>query len=175
MKGVKVRKGNGLRKGSKAMVNLRDMSKIQCWKCRKLGHFQSKCGAKQLETKGDEAKVARQEVDDEATLLMMITDECEGMAEVLDSSCKSRDSSCSSAEKATVLSSEQNVMISVRDGTQGKEEWYLDSECSTHMTGRRDWFLQINQVAKNKVKFADDSTLMAEGVGDVLIEKKDGE
>ncbi|XP_058784891.1 uncharacterized protein LOC131659762 [Vicia villosa] len=152
----------------------RDMSKIQCWKCRKLGHFQSKCGAKQLETKGDEAKVARQEVDDEATLLMMITDECEGMAEVLDSSCKSRDSSCSSAEKATVLSSEQNVMISVRDGTQGKEEWYLDSGCSTHMTGRRDWFVQINQVAKNKVKFADDSTLMAEGVGDVLIEKKDG-
>ncbi|XP_058775441.1 uncharacterized protein LOC131649702 [Vicia villosa] len=100
----------------------RDMSKVQCWKCRKLGHFQAKCGAKQLETKGDEAKVARQEVDDEATLLMMITDECEGMTEVLDSSCKSRDSSCSSAEKATVLSSEQNVMISVRDGTQGKEE-----------------------------------------------------
>ncbi|XP_058775646.1 uncharacterized protein LOC131649925 [Vicia villosa] len=97
----------------------RDMSKVQCWKCRKLGHFQAKCGAKQLETKGDEAKVARQEVDDEATLLMMITDECEGMTEVLDSSCKSRDSSCSSAEKATVLSSEQNVMISVRDGTQG--------------------------------------------------------
>ncbi|XP_058759024.1 uncharacterized protein LOC131632256 [Vicia villosa] len=91
----------------------RDMSKIQCWKCKKLGHFQAKCGAKQLETKGDEAKVARQEVDDEATLLMMITDECEGMTEVLDSSCKSRDSSCklrdsscSSAEKATVLSSE---------------------------------------------------------------------
>src|SRR4051812_42084549 len=105
---------------------------------------------------------------------MMITDECDDMTEVLDSSCKSRDSSCSSAEKATVLSSEQNVMILVRDGTQGKEEWYLDSGCSTHMTGRRDWFVQINQVVKNKVKFAEDSTLMAEGVGDVLIEKKDG-
>ncbi|XP_058726935.1 uncharacterized protein LOC131598338 [Vicia villosa] len=107
----------------------RDMSKIQCWKCKKLGHFQAKCDAKQLETKGDEAKVARQEVDDEATLLMMITDECDGMTEVLDSSCKSRDSSYSSAENATVLSSEQNVMISVRDGTQGNEEWYLDSGC----------------------------------------------
>ncbi|XP_058768102.1 uncharacterized protein LOC131641814 [Vicia villosa] len=93
----------------------RDMSKIQCWKCKKLGHFQAKCGAKQLESKGDEVKVARQEVDDEATLLMMITDECDDMTEVLDSSCKSRDSSCSSAENATVLSSEQNVMISVRD------------------------------------------------------------
>src|SRR4051812_13684856 len=88
---------------------------------------------------------------------MMITDECDDMTEVLDSSCKSRDSSCSSAEKATVLSSEQNVMILVRDGTQGKEEWYLDSGCSTHMTGRRDWFVQINQVVKNKVKFAEDS------------------
>ncbi|XP_058765508.1 uncharacterized protein LOC131639000 [Vicia villosa] len=127
----------------------RDMSKVQCWKCRKLGHFQAKCGAKQLETKGDEAKVARQEVDDEATLLMMITDECEGMTEVLDSSCKSRDSSCSSAEKATVLSSEQNVMISVRDGTQGKEEWYLDSGCSTHMTGRRDCIGQLLEKGYN--------------------------
>ncbi|XP_058783965.1 uncharacterized protein LOC131658716 [Vicia villosa] len=152
----------------------KDMSKIQCWKCKKLGHFQAKCGAKQLESKGDEAKVARQEVDNEATLLMMITDECDGMTEVLDSSCKSRESSCSSAENTTILSSEQNVMISVRDGTQGNEEWYLDSGCSTHMTGRRDWFMQINQVAKNKVKFTDDSTLMAEGVGYVLIDKKDG-
>ncbi|XP_058726725.1 uncharacterized protein LOC131628503 [Vicia villosa] len=153
---------------------LRDMSKIQCWKCKKLGHFQAKCGAKQWESKRGEAKVARQEVDDKATLLMMITDEFGGMTEVLDSSCKSRDSSCSSAENAADLGSEQNVMILVRDETQGSEEWYLDSGCSTHMKGRKDWFVQINQVAKNKVKFADDSTLMVEGVSDVLIEKKNG-
>ncbi|XP_058784690.1 uncharacterized protein LOC131659529 [Vicia villosa] len=131
-KGQKVESSNSNGYGDRSNARggkPRDMSKVQCWKCKKLGHFQSKCGAKQLATKGDEAKVARQEVDDEATLLMMITDECDSITKVLDSSCKSRDSSCSSAEKVTVLSSEQNVMISVRDGTQGKEEWYLDSGC----------------------------------------------
>ena len=42
------------------------------------------------------------------------------------------------------------------------------------MTGRKDWFVQINQVAKSRVKFADDTTLAAEGVGNVLIKRKDG-
>jgi hypothetical protein len=62
----------------------------------------------------------------------------------------------------------------VREGVQNKDEWYLDSGCSTHMTGRKDWFVQINQATKNKVKFADDTTLSAEGVGDVLIGRKNG-
>ncbi|XP_058784862.1 uncharacterized protein LOC131659726 [Vicia villosa] len=97
----------------------------------------------------------------------MNTDEFGGMIKVMDSTY-------SSVENATDLGSKHNVMISVRDGTQGSEEWYLQSGCSTHMTGRKDWFVQINQVAKNKVKFADDSTLMAEGVGDVLIGKNNG-
>ena len=42
------------------------------------------------------------------------------------------------------------------------------------MTGRKDWFVKINHTTKNKVKFADDSTLAAEGIGDVAIRKKDG-
>jgi len=42
------------------------------------------------------------------------------------------------------------------------------------MTGRRDWFVKINNTSKNKVKFADDSTPSAEGIGNVLIKKKDG-
>lgn len=32
--------------------------------------------------------------------------------------------------------------------------------------------MQINQAAKSKVKFANDTTLSAEGVGDVLIGKR---
>ncbi|XP_058759895.1 uncharacterized protein LOC131633199 [Vicia villosa] len=90
----------------------RDMSKIQCRDCKKLGHFQEKCDAKQWESKGDEAKVARKEVDDEDTLLMMITEKFGGNTEVLDRSCKSRDISCSSAENRTDLCSKLNVIIS---------------------------------------------------------------
>ncbi|XP_058777925.1 uncharacterized protein LOC131652155 [Vicia villosa] len=97
-----------------------------------------------------------------------------GSLEVLDSSCKSRDNSCNSSENRADLHSEQNVMISVRDGVQGSDEWYLDYSCSTNMTRRQDYFVQINQVIKSRVKFTDDSTLAAVGVGDFLIEEKNG-
>ncbi|XP_058783588.1 uncharacterized protein LOC131658297 [Vicia villosa] len=150
----------------------RDKSKVQCWKCKKLGHLSNEYGAKQRDSQGDEAKVARQEVDDEDMLLVMITGEFDGSSEVLASSCNSRDSNCSSSENGTNLHWEQNVMISVRDGVQGSDEWYLESGCLTHMTGRKDLFAKINQVAKSRVKFVDDSTLAVEGVGDVLVEKK---
>jgi len=45
----------------------------------------------------------------------------------------------------------------------GEEEakgtsWYLDSGCSIHMTGRRDWFMKM-EVAHGKIKSADDRTL----------------
>lgn len=42
-----------------------------------------------------------------------------------------------------------------------------------HMTGG-DWFITFNHAMKNKVKFADDTTLVAEGIGEVSIERRDG-
>ena len=42
------------------------------------------------------------------------------------------------------------------------------------MSGRKDWFVNIKPLMKNMVKFANDNTLAAEGVGDVLIMRKDG-
>ncbi|XP_050916184.1 uncharacterized protein LOC127131298 [Lathyrus oleraceus] len=65
-------------------------------------------------------------------------------------------------------------IVTVRDGVQGSDEWYLGSGCSTHMTGRKDWFVKINQVTRSRVRFADKTTLAADGVGDVLIMRKDG-
>lgn len=49
----------------------------------------------------------------------------------------------------------------------------MDSGCSTHMKGRKDWFIKINCVMKNKVMFADDTTLEADGIDDVLIVRRD--
>ena len=43
-----------------------------------------------------------------------------------------------------------------------------------HMISRKDLFVKINQATKNRVKFADDTTLADDIVGDVLIMKKDG-
>jgi len=65
-------------------------------------------------------------------------------------------------------------MVTTRDEERFKDQWYLDSGCSSHMSGRKDWFVNIKPSMKNMVKFANDNTLAAEGVGDVLIMRKDG-
>ncbi|XP_050876427.1 uncharacterized protein LOC127080138 [Lathyrus oleraceus] len=155
----------------------RDVSKVQCYKCRKFGHFANLCRGKSNENHNNEAKVAREEVDDEDTLLVMITEGSYGITDVPGSSCSSdslRDNSCTVPENSEKMHSDRNALVTVRDGVQGRDEWYLDSGCSTHMTGRKDWFVQINQAAKSKVKFTDDTILSVEGVGDVLIGKRNG-
>ncbi|XP_050897433.1 uncharacterized protein LOC127104287 [Lathyrus oleraceus] len=145
----------------------RDVSKVQCYKCRKFGHFANSCRGKSNENHNNEAKVAREEVVDEDTLLVMITEGTYGITDVPGNSYSSeslRDSNCTVSENSEKMHSDRNALVTVRDGVQGKDEWYLDSCCSTHMTGRKDWFVQINQAAKSKVKFAKDTTLSAEGV-----------
>lgn len=42
------------------------------------------------------------------------------------------------------------------------------------MTGHRNWFVDLDTSVRSHVKFADDSTLAAEGMGKVLIKRKDG-
>ncbi|BAT98175.1 hypothetical protein VIGAN_09180700 [Vigna angularis var. angularis] len=52
--------------------------------------------------------------------------------------------------------------------------WYLDSGCSTHMTGRKDWFVRMQKVKNRKIKFADNSSLEAECSGRVALRGEDG-
>ncbi|XP_073224742.1 uncharacterized protein [Cicer arietinum] len=95
----------------------------------------------------------------------------------MDNNCDKRkllDNNYCSAEKSAITHSEKSAMVTVRDGAQGTNEWYLESGCSTHMTGRKDWFVKINQAMRSRVKFADDTTLAADGIGDVLIMRRDG-
>ena len=42
------------------------------------------------------------------------------------------------------------------------------------MSGRKDWFVNIKPSMKDMVKFLNDNTLAAEGIGDVIIIRKDG-
>ncbi|XP_050916652.1 uncharacterized protein LOC127131790 [Lathyrus oleraceus] len=153
----------------------RDVSKVQCYKCRKFGHFANLCCGKSNDNHNNEAKIVREEVDDEDPLLLMITEESYGITDVLGSSYSSdslRDNSCVVPENSEKMHSDRSALVTICDGVQERDEWYLDSGCSTHMTGRKDWFMQINQAAKSKVKFADDTTLSAEGVGDVFKDQR---
>jgi len=85
-----------------------------------------------------------------------------------------KDNSEDDAKFARQDDDEVLLMVTTTEEANSGDMWYLDTGCSTHMTGRRDWFVKINSTSKSKVKFADDSTLSAEGIGEVLIKKKDG-
>eukprot|EP00256_Glycine_max_P066599 XP_025981194.1 uncharacterized protein LOC112999352 [Glycine max] len=64
---------------------------------------------------------------------------------------------------ATTNSKEDNVNL-----------WYLDTGCSNHMTRHREWFVNIDDKVKSKIKFVDNSSVTVEGIGKVMIQRKDG-
>ncbi|CAI7822549.1 unnamed protein product [Closterium sp. NIES-54] len=56
-----------------------------------------------------------------------------------------------------------------------KDLWFLDSRCSQHMTGRKDWFTVIHDPSVTKsVKGFDGSMQEVAGVGEVLLEGTNG-
>ena len=62
--------------------------------------------------------------------------------------------------------------------TRSKEDyssWYLDTGCSNHMTGNKDRLVDFNPNVTTSVRFADNSTILAEGIGKVMITRKNGE
>jgi len=62
--------------------------------------------------------------------------------------------------------------------TNSKEDsanlWYLDTGCSNHMTGHREWFVSIDDKVKSKIKFAGNNFVTVEGIRKVMIQRKDG-
>ncbi|XP_017418247.1 uncharacterized protein LOC108328873 [Vigna angularis] len=66
------------------------------------------------------------------------------------------------------------LMAKTEENSLEKDVWYLDTGCSTHMTGRKDWFVRIQDAAQGKIRFADDRSLVAEGTGRVVIRDAGG-
>ncbi|CAJ2647891.1 unnamed protein product [Trifolium pratense] len=66
------------------------------------------------------------------------------------------------------------MMVTSNSENDTSKLWYLDTGCSNHMTGHRDWLLEFDENFKSKVKFADDSTISVEGKGKVMVQRKNG-
>ena len=70
--------------------------------------------------------------------------------------------------------SDQVLLMATIGNEEDSMSWYLETECSNHMTGNRNWFIDLNPCMRNNVKFVDNSSIMVEGIGKVMITRKDG-
>ncbi|XP_019430459.1 PREDICTED: uncharacterized protein LOC109337842 [Lupinus angustifolius] len=58
-----------------------------------------------------------------------------------------------------------NLMVTISGGDSQTESWYMDSGFSNHMTKHKEWLTDFDSSKKSKMKFADDSSLKVEGMG----------
>jgi hypothetical protein len=117
---------------------------IQCYNCQKYGHFASECKGK---------KVPRQYSNE-------------------DSKANVAENDNNSDHDPLLL---QMMATSTTDDNFPKDDgWYLDTGCSTHMTGYNSWLINFDSSKKSTIRFSDSRTVQAEGIGDVLIKGKNG-
>ncbi|GAU26945.1 hypothetical protein TSUD_06170, partial [Trifolium subterraneum] len=93
---------------------------IECYKCHKLGHFQSECP----NWEEDNANYAQ--FDEEEEILLM-AQETKGMTD------------------------------------EHSQTWFLDSGCSNHMIGNKEWLFDYDDTFKDSVKLGDDSKMAVMG------------
>lgn len=121
-----------------------DMSKIQCFRCDKHGHYASTCPDRLL--KLQEVTETKDESTLEAEELMM---------------------------QEVVYLNEKNVNPKEFEASKDNV-WYLDNGASNHMTGNRKYFKRIDETITGKVRFGDDSRIDIKGKGSILFYSKDG-
>jgi len=66
------------------------------------------------------------------------------------------------------------MLVATSDSNPHSKAWYLDIGCSNHMTGHKEWLGDFDENRRSKIKLADSKTLSAEGMGNILIQRKDG-
>ncbi|GJX87170.1 zinc finger, CCHC-type containing protein [Tanacetum coccineum] len=121
-----------------------DTSKLQCYKCKKIGHIAPKCPQR---TKPNEQSNLVEE-DLEPTLLMTILED----------------------EEQKVSLHEKDVEYKE---TNMDSLWHLDNGASNHMTGVREHFKELDEKVSGKVRFGDGSYIEIKGKGSILIECDD--
>ena len=70
---------------------------------------------------------------------------------------------------------ETNIDIFVQGIVQSEREeglWYLDTGATSHMIGKRNLFYELDESYKANVRFGDDSRIIIEGKGKILLNSK---
>ncbi|KAK2388142.1 hypothetical protein QL285_061854 [Trifolium repens] len=69
---------------------------------------------------------------------------------------------------------ETSFMVIDADETTDSMEWYFDSGCSNHMTGNRSILIDFDKCLNTKIKLANNESIKAEGMGNVIVEMSNG-
>jgi len=64
-------------------------------------------------------------------------------------------------------------MVTIQSEEFGSESCFLDTSCSNHMIGHKNWVSNLDTSKKSMVRLVDDNTIEAAGIRDIKI-KKDG-
>lgn len=78
-----------------------------------------------------------------------------------------------SKPKANIAKEESEVCFSVRP-MKADERWYLDSGCTSHMTGDVSKLVSVNESRKQTICLADGNKVLSEGFGDCRVNTCDG-
>ena len=84
--------------------------------------------------------------------------------------CPSRDKNVYQAEIEE--EEEEMLLMAFEEIKQGDEEeitWFLDSGCSNHMCGNKEWFLDLDEQFRQTVKLGDHSKILAMGKGNIKL------
>lgn len=133
----------------------RDKSNLRCYNCSAYGHFAADCRKpRRAKEQKEEVNMARLE-DDEPALLL---------------------AKCGKGDSGDTCLSERQLIPSQMTKLQSESNvWYLDNGASSHMTGFKSKFTELNKTITGVVSFGDGSTVKIEGKGSVVFTCKNGE
>lgn len=66
-------------------------------------------------------------------------------------------------------------MVAVADKHVDSKIWFLGTDCSNNVSGRKVWLEDFDESKKSKVKLTDNSLLQVEGTSNVIIQMNNGE
>src|SRR3954464_2228329 len=68
-----------------------------------------------------------------------------------------------------------HALLGDGSGTDKTGGWCLDTDATHHMTGRREFFAELDFDVRGSIKFGDASAVEIQGVGSVIFAAKTGE
>jgi hypothetical protein len=68
-----------------------------------------------------------------------------------------------------------HIFLGNGSGDNKIDGWYLDTGTTHHMTGRREFFSELNSSVRDSIKFGDASIMEIKGVGSIVFTTKTGE